>query len=484
MTLWKESLLRFHRKWGESAIFSALMFALCTLLFITIAFVQLFFRSGESLYAGIERSISLEGNVTKPIGYDYSEKIYQDIQDIEQAWKKFESMPGISGTSMHYALLATLESSVKTDAADDKVSLVGFASSDQKEIELSQGKKLTNTDFSNGSAVALVPTDFKVPSEKGSHPVKAGETIVVTFPDPVAAYFREAEATKATPHRLAIKVVGTFLPLKKEGDLPTDSNKTIFLPNAFVRDQMDHLYRERNKRIASSPKDAALLRNDDGVIYGAKILKPTLQCADSKTLKSMRSEVQQLAYRLDKYDEKGELVAEYKATSTFDQALKLEKAIRTSQQFVFLFMVALSVLLLVVFMVLFFYFLQSRAPEMQLRFALGSALAPMRRLFFLEKAWILCLSCPIAWATGTLVSRTMARILAQRVLSQENVAILLAERTHEQQMLWRASVQENYHIDFSWQVGVFVFVLLLFLLWALTAYALHRITKEKKRRKA
>ena len=87
MTLWKESLLRFHRKWGESAILSALMFALCTLLFITIAFVQLFFRSGESLYAGIERSISLEGNVTKPIGYDYSEKIYQDIQEIEQAWK-------------------------------------------------------------------------------------------------------------------------------------------------------------------------------------------------------------------------------------------------------------------------------------------------------------------------------------------------------------------------------------------------------------
>lgn len=47
MTLWKESLLRFHRKWGESAIFSALMFALCTLLFITIAFVQLFFRPGR-----------------------------------------------------------------------------------------------------------------------------------------------------------------------------------------------------------------------------------------------------------------------------------------------------------------------------------------------------------------------------------------------------------------------------------------------------
>lgn len=118
---------------------------------------------------------------------------------------------------------------------------------------------------------------------------------------------------------------------------------------------------------------------------------------------------------------------------------------------------------------------------MPLRLALGSTFSQMRRLFFLEKAWIVLLSGGPGLLIGFFLTRKIATNLCAESLRQQQNAMILSNLSPTQQANMTDAVRETFDVHLSALMVIALFMGIFILLYLLTTWAMHRTMKRMGR---
>lgn len=502
----QESGIRLRRKPKESVLLGILLMGFIAIMVVFVLFSNMMMKMGEEIYQGIDRSVRLDSEITTLRRYRCTDKIYSDIQDLGKYLTEAKSREGVEGVSYHYSLtpqwkngekLVSAVPAEKTEKSGTEIApvaghpnafkkalLYGQTKQEQESIRLLSGRGFTDQELETSHQNTVVPKTLMIWDGKSMRPIQIGDTLDLYFPHPLEN-FPMIEGATPEGYHLTLSVIGTYEPVEKKGALTVEDakrNQRIYVSNALLKSWIDRLFAEENALISQSTGPAKdYLYLEGGAGYGAKLLFPTVTCDSLSALEREIASLRQFGYHLEKYDAHGNLVRQYTTTSTIDEAKQLDETSRMAQRTILgLFSIA-AVLVMALFVLIYFFFFQTRKREMPLRLALGSTFSQMRRLFFLEKAWIVLLSGGPGLLIGFFLTRKIAANLCAESLRQQQNAMILSNLSPTQQAHMTDAVRETFDVHLSALMVIALFMGIFILLYLLTTWAMHRTMKRMGR---
>lgn len=502
----QESRIRLRRKPKEAFLLGILLMGFIAILVVLVLFSGMMRKMGEQIYQGIDRSVRLDSDITTLNHYGYTDAIYSDIQDISKWLSEAKAREGVESVSYHYALTPqwknrekplSIEQTINGEEGGTKndpianprqtvktVLLYGQTKQEQETIHILSGRGFTDQEWGISHQNTVVPKTLTIWDGKSIRPIQVGDTLELYFPHPLEN-FPLMEGDVPEGHPLKLSVNGTYEPVEKKSALSVEDakrNQRIYVSNTLVKSWIDRLFVEENALISQSTgPEKDYLYWEGGVGYGAKLLFPTVTCDSLSALEREIAALRQFGYHLEKYDAQGNLVRQYTTTSTIDEAKQLDTTTKMAQRTILGLFAIAAALIMVLFVLIYFLFFQTRKREMPLRLALGSTFSQMRRLFFLEKAWIVLLSGIPGVLFGFLLSRRIAASLCAESLRQRRSALILSSLSPTQQAHMTEVVRETFNVHLSPVMVIVLFMGILILLYLLTTWTMRRTMKRMRR---
>ena len=499
----RESFIRLHRKPWESILLGVLMTGFIVLIVVLVLFSSMSWKMKETIYQGVDYSVRLDSEITTLKSIRYTNEIYADIEELTHYFNAATSREGVKNVSFHYTLTPQWKNGTKPLAItpkgneeenqtkngngslgfgmDKKVLLYGQTKKEQETIRLLHGRGFNDKEWQTVHQNAVAPKALLIWDGKSMRPIQVGDGLELYFPHPLENFqLDKGESLKGVS--LTLTVIGTYETLEKKGAITLEDAKKeqrIYVSNALIKSWMDRLHKERNDLIyRSTGIQREYLERDDGTEDGAKILFPTLICDSLETLEREMASLRQLGYHLEKYDAQGNTVREYTTTSTIDQAKHLVETTKLVQATIFSLFAIATLLVIVLFVLIYFLFFKTRTKEMPLRLALGSTFSQMRRLFLLEKVWLVLLSGFPGFIMGLFFSKKIGASLCEKALRQQQGALILSDLTTIQQERITAIIRETYTVHLSAWMIAGLLLGIVFFLYVLTTWAMRRTMKR------
>lgn len=501
----QEGGIRLRRKPKEAFLLGVLLMGFIAVLVVLVLFSGMMRKMGEQIYQGVDRSVRLDSDITTLNHYGYTDAIYSDIQDISKWLSEAKVREGVESVSYHYALTPQWKNGEKALSIEQTISgeegtkndpianprqtvktvlLYGQTKQEQESIHILSGRGFTDQEWGISHQNTVVPKTLTIWDGKSIRPIQIGDTLELYFPHPLEN-FPLMEGVIPEGHPLKLSVIGTYEPVEKKSALSVEDakrNQRIYVSNTLVKSWIDRLFVEENALISQSTgPEKDYLYWEGGVGYGAKLLFPTVTCDSLSALEREIAALRQFGFHLEKYDAQGNLVRQYTTTSTIDEAKQLDTTTKMAQRTILGLFAIAAALIMVLFVLIYFLFFQTRKREMPLRLALGSTFSQMRRLFFLEKAWIVLLSGIPGVLFGFLLSRRIAASLCAESLRQQRSALILSSLSPTQQAHMTEVVRETFNVHLSPVMVIVLFMGILILLYLLTTWAMRRTMKRMRR---
>lgn len=482
MNIWKEAWIRVKRQKRETMIVSFILCILILVISVLFLFARVYRNLNRSLYAKVDKSIRLDGNVTQPDGYSYEKDIEKDIETIKDYFnEKIENKEAIDFT-YHYSLSASLANA--TFQESQEAFLFGMDRNLQEQLDIVAGRGFTEEEMEREILFCLVSEDFIL---KEGKKVSIGDKIDIQLPIPFSSYYMDKKDLENTGEIIPVEVIGLYRNPAARGGVKVEDygrERRIYLTNPQIYAWMKKLFALRSKTYDEENRELRkhLDIYGDSLITG-KILFPKLYFDKIEDLRKIQKEVQQFAYSLEKRDRVSNTVrAEYVLVSSLEEAERILKPIEESKTIYMAFFALLGFLFLGIFIAFTNYLLQTRQKDIFIHRALGAGPHRFIGLFFLEKAYLLVPISMISFFFGRLLSKKVSYSMLVSILEKQEDAVNLSSQSQHQ---WQKTIEEwtkILDIPFHFLEMLTFTLLSLFFLFLLTRFSFYIFDKGKKRK--